>query len=431
MSVTINRDMQFEKFVQFAQQSMATGQTKAIARTGGADVNSSLALRSITAAKTDKAFALTRSRVDKAENEVARELFRQSVIDMFGSESNIPKSVRKAMQMRDYGSGKPLTARRIIAVQQAIEQSLNPMQKMSSSVAKAAVKYASRNTGLSPAQIKTATGLVEKYGKGLSETGVKLLANFTAKAVTLPELASAGTTEKTVQRFAQDISQWRNCVVGDSRLTAVDQKMAGVAQEKLDKQIRSVGFYPDGINRTFLEAESSRAKYVINGEECGTKDEVLESFTRTLVGVPEGGRKAVSCFLCQTQTKGTLMNELMKDMALPTIRDEFSKSDTKSVAGQSIPGMEILASSNPADKVYKMSKTHAKETTFKLNVAGDGSSATILVETKGDIVVALNAAKERAQEPIGSFTWQQEFVIDLTGDQPKIVSAHIGQQLEA
>jgi hypothetical protein len=27
--------------------------------------------------------------------------------------------------------------------------------------------------------------------------------------------------------------------------------------------------------------------------------------------------------------------------------------------------------------------------------------------------------------------WQQEFVIDLTGDQPKIVSAHIGQQLEA
>ena len=76
MGMTINRDMQFEKFVQFAQQSMEAGQTKAIARAGGADVNSSLALRSITASTTDKAFALTRSRADKAENEAARNLFR-------------------------------------------------------------------------------------------------------------------------------------------------------------------------------------------------------------------------------------------------------------------------------------------------------------------------------------------------------------------
>ncbi len=431
MGVTINRDMQFEKFVQFAQQSMATGDTKAIARAGGADVNSSLALRNITASTTDKAFAFTRSRYDKAENEVARDLFRQSVIDMFGGESNIPKSVKKAMLLKDYGSGKPLTARRIIAVKQAIEQSLNPVQKMTSSVAKTAVKDAARPAGLSPAQTKVAAGLVEKYGKGLSETGVRLLANFAAKAVTLPELASAGTIEKTVKKFAQDISKWRNCVVGDSRLSDVDEKMASVAQEKLDRQLKPQNFYPDGAHRVFLESESSHAKFVINGEACTGKDEVLESFTRTLVGVPERGRKAVSCFLCQTQTRGTLMNELMTDMGLPTTRDEFPRSGPRSAAGQSTPGMEMLVSSDPADKVYKMSKTHAKETTFTLNVAGDGRSATILVETKGDIVIALNAAKERAQEPIGKFTWQQEFVIDLTGDQPKIVSAHIGQQLEA
>ena len=430
MGVTINRDMQFEKFVQFAQQSMAAGNTKAVARASGADVNSSLALRNITASTTDKAFAFTRSRYDKAENEVARDLFRQSVIDMFGGESNIPKSVKKAMLLKDYGSGKPLTARRIIAVQQAIEQSLNPVQKMTSSVAKTAVKDAARPAGLSSAQTKVAAGLVEKYGKGLSETGVRLLANFAAKAVTLPELVSAGTVEASVQRFAQDVSKWRNCVVGDSRLSAVDQKMADGAQEKLDKRLSKGEFYPDGANRTFLESESSHAKFVINGTVCDTKDEVLESFTRSFVG-DQRGAKAASCFLCQTQTKGTLLNELMNEMGLSTIRDEFSKSGVKPAAGQSVPGMEMLVSSNPADKVYRMSKTHAKETTFTLNVAGDGRSATVLVETKGDIVIALNAAKERAQEPIGKFTWQQEFVIDLTGDQPKIVSAHIGQQLEA
>ena len=121
----------------------------------------------------------------------------------------------------------------------------------------------------------------------------------------------------------------------------------------------------------------------------------------------------------------------MQEMGLPTTPTEFSKSGAQPIKGKPVKGMELLVSSNPADKVYRMSKTHAKETTFTLNVAGDGRSATILVETKGDIVVALNTAKERAQEPIGKFTWQQEFVIDLTGDQPKIVSAHIGQQLEA
>ena len=275
MGIPIQRNMQFERFVQFAKQSMDTGQTKAIARAGGADVNSSLALRSITASTTDKAFALSRSRADKAENDVARDLFRQSVIDIFGSEAKIPGPGLKAMQLRDYGSGKPLTARRIIAVQKAIEQSLDPVQKMTSSVAKAAVTDAAQHanpsdeqhTKLSDEQIKTATKLVTKYGKGLSETGVRLLANFTAKAMTLPEYtgadlnATAANVEKAVKNFVKDMSKWCNCVVGDSRLAAVDQKMATVAQGKLAELLGKSGrFNPDGQNRTFLEGESAHPR---------------------------------------------------------------------------------------------------------------------------------------------------------------------------
>lgn len=50
-----------------------------------------------------------------------RDLFRKSVADVFGGESRIPASVRKAMLLSDYGKGKPLTARRILAVKTAIE----------------------------------------------------------------------------------------------------------------------------------------------------------------------------------------------------------------------------------------------------------------------------------------------------------------------
>ena len=40
---------------------------------------------------------------------------------MFGGEANIPDSVKDAMLLADYNQGKPLTARRILAVKVAID----------------------------------------------------------------------------------------------------------------------------------------------------------------------------------------------------------------------------------------------------------------------------------------------------------------------
>lgn len=62
-----------------------------------------------------------RSATDATKNNEARKLFRDAVADMFGGEQNIPESVKTAMLLKDYGteenpSGKPLTARRIMAV---------------------------------------------------------------------------------------------------------------------------------------------------------------------------------------------------------------------------------------------------------------------------------------------------------------------------
>ena len=53
-------------------------------------------------------------------NETARTLFREAVAALFGDESRIPKSVLDAMKTNDYGQGKPLSARRILAVNNAI-----------------------------------------------------------------------------------------------------------------------------------------------------------------------------------------------------------------------------------------------------------------------------------------------------------------------
>ena len=68
--------------------------------------------------------ALFRSRANKEANNATRELFKSAVAEMFGGEDNIPENVRAAMKMKDYGKGRPLTARRILAVKTAIDAAI-------------------------------------------------------------------------------------------------------------------------------------------------------------------------------------------------------------------------------------------------------------------------------------------------------------------
>lgn len=110
----------FNAFANFARAHMDAGCEDAVAR--GRPSSKALRAGAITAATTDRAYAITRSSSDKLANDVTRSFFRASVADMFGGEDKIPASVKKAMELGDYGGGKPLTARRIIAVKNAIDE---------------------------------------------------------------------------------------------------------------------------------------------------------------------------------------------------------------------------------------------------------------------------------------------------------------------
>ena len=122
--MAINLDnAQYGKFVQFAQEQMQAGHATAIARDGGeVPGGDPLAGHSIAAATGDKVAPLWRSADNKNANNATRDLFRQTIVDMFDGEANIPASVRNAMKMEDYGQGKPLTARRILAVKTELDR---------------------------------------------------------------------------------------------------------------------------------------------------------------------------------------------------------------------------------------------------------------------------------------------------------------------
>ena len=123
MALDINGyNADFNAFVKFAQDSFITNAKKAVARfeIGAAPLEGG---RLIVAASPqfDKVGKF-RDQDQKNLNNDIRTAFRNAIIDMFGGESRIPASVKDAMLLKDYGKGKPLTARRIMAVKAAIDK---------------------------------------------------------------------------------------------------------------------------------------------------------------------------------------------------------------------------------------------------------------------------------------------------------------------
>ena len=109
----------FDKFTAFASERVAARSGKSIARLteGGA-------MHTITAAdpRNDSIGKWRRRNDECTLNDQIRTLFRQAVADLFGGETRIPESVKKAMLLKDYGHGKPLSAHRIDVVRQAVER---------------------------------------------------------------------------------------------------------------------------------------------------------------------------------------------------------------------------------------------------------------------------------------------------------------------
>ena len=115
---SIQVDYNNAQFTQFLQFANASGE-KDVARLGATD---RLGTRTITAHQGDSVHAFHRSAEAKIHNDATRTAFRNAVAAMFGGERNIPENVKKAMLLSDYGKGKPLTARRILAVKAEVDK---------------------------------------------------------------------------------------------------------------------------------------------------------------------------------------------------------------------------------------------------------------------------------------------------------------------
>jgi len=112
--------LQFEEFTRLAGKS-----SNVVRFLGSSDA---VTVHEVSVTKSDwVGKTLFRSDGVKTANDTTRAIFRNSVAAMFGGENNIPDNVKTAMKLNDYGKGKPLTAKRILAVKVAVDEA---MQKM-------------------------------------------------------------------------------------------------------------------------------------------------------------------------------------------------------------------------------------------------------------------------------------------------------------
>jgi len=157
----------FNTFVEFAESRRALNKPSSVARC--ALKEGALSGYEISATTTDKAYRLTRRPPDeKRANDAARNLFKKAVADMFGGMAKVPPSVVKAMQLSDYGEGRPLTARRILIVKNAIDAEGSMREQGVSQFRDAATREAALAMGYSAAELPKlarATNFYAAYAK--------------------------------------------------------------------------------------------------------------------------------------------------------------------------------------------------------------------------------------------------------------------------
>ena len=116
---------QYRRFVEFAQTYVNQGNEDAIARDGGAAAGGQLAGRTITIANdNDYIKQWFRPGRQQNANNIVRDLFMQTICDMFGgSMANVPQEVKDAMELKNFNNGgHPLTARRIMFVKIEVDK---------------------------------------------------------------------------------------------------------------------------------------------------------------------------------------------------------------------------------------------------------------------------------------------------------------------
>lgn len=454
MAVQFNAD--FNRFVEFATAQHASGKVIADAVNGKFDVGG--LSRSIEVASGDKVGAWSRSQTAKDVNNVTRDIFHNAVVSMFGGESKIPASVMKAMEMKNFaGAGRPLTAKRIMAVKVAIDRynARNPgeginiggpganliseglknsaakmdgVKTMSAaSIAKdmkpvaLTLQKANKMIGKSldllgyilPGDQKASlAAMLLKYGNNMPAKNQRVLSNYIAnKAITVGDV-----DEEDVASLAKDMKTWSEFTFGDARLNGLSAKLIerqnNYIKDNLSKSEMFSSEKPDVFKQ--LYGDAGRGDWNINGKKfsCPSGEVLADEFVKAVKN--SNARKVISILMNQ----GNFADLEYLFMKAPALIGDAKAKNLQTEDIHTIPGGELFVSRSGVRQLSDSSLLYGVE------LSEDGKTATVTVSIDKDI--STNGSKFNEYK-IGTATITQKTVIDLTKPIPEVVDVKFSQ----
>lgn len=444
MTINLN-NAQFKQFVQFAERQSNPTKSEAIARvTGGRDA---LDGRTISVSTTDHVRGLLnwgrRSGANATENNDARALFREAVFSMFGGAANVPDSVKTAMRLEDYDQGKPLTARRIIAVRDAVLQAADGVkagaidrQKAESLVNDAVANFDKELAAKKCGKMILGNNLhekivqaVAKHGAGLTGKCQQILANYLVATMFSRRGGEDDKVEPMAAFLADALKNVRDFSPGaDYRLSELDREVKeylSCSIENGQKAFRSGHYDEDGIFEEF-KTDASKTEFTIDGQhfarDKANAGPIADKFKATIPNPQH--RKVIS----------TVLNRGLKEIIANTQTREDLPPVThfRPLNLANVKGSELLltvAKENPFINPTGIVDRYLP--TFTLSVTGNKAKVTCSV--KGDVAFNCKFATPKWEDMrMGKIENRIECEFDLSDpDNAVLTSVHLAQNIEA
>ena len=447
----------FNRFVDFAIAQNASG--KAIADAANGKFDAGGLARQVVVASDDKVGKLFRSQDAKDVNNVTRDIFHKAVADMFGGESMIPDSVKNAMNMKRFdGTGRPLSAKRIMIVKIAIDQynEKNPSavvkfgvggpggdiitQGLNDNAAKMngvkAMNAASAAKDAQPAALTQAkaekmigksisflgytfgreakanlAALLVKYGSGMPAKNQRMLSNYIANIA-----ITDGVDEEDIASVAKDMKTWSEFKFGDARLNKISAKLIKRQTNYVNDMLKQPQKFSEGnpniFNQVYGDAE--RGDWNLNGKfvKNPSADTVVEALLKSVKN--PNALKVITTLMNQ----GNLADIESLIWKSPALVGDANADDLNDEKLHTIPGGELFISREGKGIVADHRPSYGFE------ISKDGKTATVTVTIDKDI--SSNGSKYNEYK-IGTARISQRTKIDLTKPMPEIVDVTFSQ----
>lgn len=276
---------------------------------------------------------------------------------------------------------------------------------------------------LDPDQRARAVSLVSKYGKGLTDSCLRIFTNYVVLGIA-SECYSDDVVKDIAIRMSEEFKNVRNFHLGDVRFAKIDAKLNEYFQSMLEDPM-STNYDDDGLYKVFI-GDANRASFTIGGEEFRIEDhnsnQMIDKFKETIPNSQH--RKAISTFMCQT---GNLFYTSFADGRGLKDTSKFPKADLTSVKGY-----DLLLAPNYNDEFFTMNSIFKPKgvSTYTLEVSDDGKKAKLTAHLAGDVLFRIANSQDCSENATSNFAYETEFEFDLSNEnEAKLTGVHFSQVL--